>query len=64
MSDLEYDVYVRHDTNTKGHQGWFYFKISNLAEKRNIKINICNLRRNYKMINEGQSVYIKKGNKN
>lgn len=29
LSDLEYDLYMRPDTNSKGHQSWFYFKVAN-----------------------------------
>ncbi len=25
-----YDLYMRVDTNTKGHQQWFYFRVGNL----------------------------------
>ena len=25
--DLEYDLYMRVDTNTRGHHQWFYFSI-------------------------------------
>ena len=26
--DLEYDLYMRVDTNTKGHHQWFYFSVT------------------------------------
>lgn len=29
ISENEYNLYLRIDTHTKGHQSWFYFKIIN-----------------------------------
>lgn len=42
----EYDLFLRIDSNTSGHIMWYYFKVTNSADKaRTIRINICNLRK-------------------
>jgi len=28
----EYDLFLRCDTNTRGHTAWFYFKVDNLDQ--------------------------------
>jgi hypothetical protein len=38
----EYDLFMRVDTNTRGHFSWYYFKIGDLAKGQKIKVNICN----------------------
>jgi hypothetical protein len=42
VGENEYDIFMRVDSNTKGHFNWFYFSIKSLAKKARIKINICN----------------------
>ena len=47
VSESEYDLILRIDSNTAGHIMWYYFKATNndkTAQK--IKLNIINLRRN------------------
>lgn len=29
ISDTEYDLYMRVDSNTRGHNQWFYFSVAN-----------------------------------
>jgi hypothetical protein len=56
----EYNVMLSVDTNTKGHQSWFYFTVANnTAHKQKIIINICNLKRKFPMIKNGQGVYMR-----
>lgn len=38
----EYDLYIRVDTNTRGHTSWFYFKLKNGKPNQTIKLNIMN----------------------
>ena len=38
----EYDMYMRVDTNTRGHHQWFYFKVNNKEKVGKIKFNIVN----------------------
>lgn len=38
----EYKLYMRVDTNSKGHSNWYYFKVFNKEMKGKIKFQICN----------------------
>lgn len=38
----EYDLFMRVDSNTRGHFSWYYFKIKNIPKGEKIKLNICN----------------------
>ncbi len=29
VAEFEYDLFMRVDTNTKGHTNWYYFKVKN-----------------------------------
>jgi hypothetical protein len=41
-----------------GHQNWFYFKLFNYSEdKKNIFLNVCNLKRGFKMVKKGQKLF-------
>lgn len=39
----EFDLFLRIDSNTRGHLQWFYFSISNGQKKDRIRLNICNI---------------------
>ena len=41
----EYDLFLRVDTNTKGHTNWYNFKISNQGFLGKVKLNVMNLRK-------------------
>ena len=43
ISDEEYDLFLRIDSNTKGHIFWFNFEIGNGRAGKVVKLNICNL---------------------
>lgn len=45
VGDLEYDLYLRVDSNTRGHFQWYNFKIKNLSKGIKYKFNICNLQK-------------------
>lgn len=38
----EYDLYMRPDTNTRGHHQWFYFKVTSKTNLGPVKFNIIN----------------------
>lgn len=41
--EYEYDLYMRVDTNTKGHHQWFYFSAENKSRvTRQITFNVVN----------------------
>ena len=41
QKDNEYDLYMRSDSNTRGHHQWFYFSVSN-SNPVTAKFNILN----------------------
>lgn len=38
----EYDLFMRVDSNTKGHTSWYFFKIRKTRADHVVKLNICN----------------------
>ena len=53
IGELEYDLILQNDINTKGNTQWFYFRLTNPPKKQNIKINIVNLRKSDSLFNYG-----------
>ncbi len=41
----EFDLFMRVDTNTRGHTNWYNFTIENHEFVGTVKFNICNFRR-------------------
>lgn len=41
----EFDLFMRVDSNTRGHTNWFYFTISNNDFIGSVRLSICNFRR-------------------
>lgn len=46
--EFEYDLYMRVDTNTKGHHQWFYYSVQTNAffKDEKVKFNIVNFTKN------------------
>ena len=44
VDDNEYDLFMRVDTNTRGHVQWFNFRVKNFGKKK-IKLNIVNFKK-------------------
>lgn len=45
VTQNEYDLFMRVDTNTKGHTNWYYFTVQNGNFVGTVRFNICNFRR-------------------
>ena len=43
VGEAEFDLFLRVDSNTKGHTQWFYFSVKNGSRKQKLKMNLCNL---------------------
>ena len=43
VSEHEYDLFLRIDSNTRGNLYWFYFALRNCPKGQRIRLNICNL---------------------
>jgi hypothetical protein len=41
----DYDLFMRVDSNTRGHTNWFFFSIANGDFVGRVSLNICNFRR-------------------
>lgn len=61
----EYDLYMRVDTNTRGHLQWFYFSIAydsneSYFSERKVKFNICNFTKTTALYKAGMRVCVAK----
>ena len=45
VSPNEYDLFMRVDSNTKGHTNWYFFTVQNGNFVGSVRFNICNFRR-------------------
>lgn len=43
VAECEFDLFLRVDSNTKGHVQWFYFSVKNGSRRQKLKMNLCNL---------------------
>lgn len=46
ISDNEYDLFLRIDSNTRGHIFWFYFAVKNMKKGQKVRLNLANLTKN------------------
>ena len=55
-----YDLYMRVDTNTRGHHQWFYFTVKYPAEwhKRTVSFTVCNFTKDSSLYNHGMRIAI------
>ena len=56
VSDTEYDLYMRVDSNTQGHRQWFYFSIKN-EKPCTLKLNIYRFKKVYSLFQRGMRPY-------
>ena len=52
----QYNLQMSVDTNTKGHQQWFYFNVSNMRENQNVTFNITNFTKPFCLFKNGMKV--------
>jgi|JI6StandDraft_1071083.scaffolds.fasta_scaffold65258_1 hypothetical protein len=58
VSPDEFDLFLRIDSNTRGHTGWYFFSIANGSRKQEITINIGNLRKPSPLYAQGMRPYV------
>lgn len=58
VKDLEYDLYMRVDSNTRGHHQWFNFTVMNNGVKGRVKFNIVNFTKNASLYHQGMKINI------
>lgn len=56
----EYDLFMRSDSNTRGHCNWFFFKVK-ASKKGTVKLNICNMNKKTDLYSKGLRPYINDG---
>ena len=56
----QYDLYMRVDTNTRGHHQWFYFTVTYPAEwhKKTVAFKVCNFTKDSSLYNQGMRIAI------
>lgn len=58
IKKTEYDLFLRCDTNTRGHTAWFYFKVDNKNHLGEIQFNICNFGKRKNLYAQGMKPYV------
>ena len=59
VQENEFDLFLRIDSNTKGHVQWFYFSIRNGNRCEKVKLNLCNLSK-AKSLYEGVTLFLRR----
>lgn len=57
VGENEYDLFMRSDSNTRGHTQWYNFSIKNCGKKK-IKLNIINFKKCKTMYSRGMKPYV------
>lgn len=55
----EFDLYMRVDSNTRGHHQWFYFKVNNQNKEGTIKFNIVNFTKSKSLYTHGMRINVR-----
>lgn len=54
VNNVEYNLWLENDLNTKGHTQWYYFKVNYQSDKpAKIQFNILNLAKTYSLYKQG-----------
>ena len=59
MNPTEYNLYLNVDTNTKGHQQWFYFKAKNTFKDKHYTFHIRNFTKPFSLHRSGMKILMK-----
>jgi hypothetical protein len=51
-------LFLRIDSNTRGHTQWYYFSIKNGKKNEKIILNICNITKGKTLYEQGMKPYI------
>lgn len=57
VGNFEYDLFMRVDSNTRGHVQWYNFTLKNNGMKK-VKLNIVNFRKHRTLYNSGLRPYL------
>lgn len=53
-----YELFLRVDSNTRGHIQWFNFKVKNMEKNQKYTFHICNFQKRHSLYNRGAKPYI------
>lgn len=56
VASNEYDLYMRPDSNNRGHHQWFYFKVTSNAKMGTVKFNIVNFTKHRSLFEGGMKI--------
>jgi hypothetical protein len=56
VSPNEYDLYMRPDSNTRGHHQWFYFKATSNSKVGTVKFNVVNFTKHRALFEGGMRI--------
>ena len=59
VAPTEYDMYMRVDSNTRGHHQWFYFKVLNQDFVGKVRFNFVNFTKSQSLYSQGMRVNVK-----
>ena len=57
--EFEYNLFMRVDTNTRGHHQWFYFRCKNQSRVGTVKFNFVNFTKRQSLYMQGMRVNVK-----
>ena len=55
LTEAEYDLTIRHDTNAPKYRLWFYFRVRNAKNSQKVLFNITNLCKSRSLYREGMA---------
>lgn len=58
VSEAEYDLFMRVDSNTRGHTSWYNFTLNGVAKGERIRLNICNFSKSRSLYERGMRPYV------
>ena len=54
--ESSYDLFLRVDTNTRGHFNWFHFEVSNTRKSKTVQFNIINMSKKDSLYDHGMQI--------
>ena len=57
-SDVEYNLVLQNDINSKGNTQWFYYQVKNTSENLDVRFNIVNFTKKDSLYNFGMKVLV------
>ncbi|KAL9657279.1 hypothetical protein ABK040_011499 [Willaertia magna] len=64
LSDYEYELYIRPDTNNLNKKLWFYFKVSNTFKNQKVLFTIANMSKHKSLYRDGMTPLVKSTSRN